>query len=133
MTYRSPVTDIRFILDHVVPLAPVAATEMFAEATPDMVEAILTEGGKLCDEVIAPTNRDGDLTPAKLENGVVRSPAGFKEAFAALAEGGWIGIAADPEHGGMGLPQALNVGFNDMLSGANLSLQLNPLLTQGQI
>ncbi|PFG62027.1 hypothetical protein AXZ77_0591 [Thioclava sp. ES.031] len=133
MTYRSPVTDIRFILDHVVPLAPVAATEMFAEATPDMVEAILTEGGKLCDEVIAPTNRDGDLTPAKLENGVVRSPAGFKEAFAALAEGGWIGIAADPEHGGMGLPQALNVGFNDMLSGANLSLQLSPLLTQGQI
>ncbi|QPZ89947.1 acyl-CoA dehydrogenase [Thioclava electrotropha] len=133
MTYRSPVTDIRFILDHVVPLAPVAETEMFAEATPDMVEAILTEGGKLCDEVIAPTNRDGDLTPAKLENGVVRSPAGFKEAFAALAEGGWIGIAASPEHGGMGLPQALNVGFNDMLSGANLSLQLNPLLTQGQI
>ena len=133
MSYRSPVNDIRFILDHVVPLAPVAETEMFAEATPDMVEAILTEGGKLCDEVIAPTNRDGDLTPTKLENGVVRSAPGFKEALQALAEGGWVGIAADPEYGGMGLPQAINVGFNDMLSGANLSLQLNPLLTQGQI
>ncbi|OOY27618.1 acyl-CoA dehydrogenase [Thioclava sp. L04-15] len=133
MSYRSPVNDIRFILDHVVPLAPVAETEMFAEATPDMVEAILTEGGKLCDEVIAPTNRGGDLTPTKLENGVVRSAPGFKEALQALAEGGWVGIAADPEYGGMGLPQAINVGFNDMLSGANLSLQLNPLLTQGQI
>ncbi|OOY12193.1 acyl-CoA dehydrogenase [Thioclava marina] len=133
MSYRSPVNDIRFILDHVVPLAPVAETEMFAEATPDMVEAILTEGGKLCDEVIAPTNRDGDLTPTKLENGVVRSAPGFKEALQALAEGGWVGIAADPEYGGMGLPQAINVGFNDMLSGANLSLQLNPLLSQGQI
>ncbi|KEO52603.1 acyl-CoA dehydrogenase [Thioclava pacifica] len=133
MSYRSPVNDIRFILDHVVPLAPVAETEMFAEATPDMVEAILTEGGRLCDEVIAPTNRDGDLTPTKLENGVVRSAPGFKEALQALAEGGWVGIAADPEYGGMGLPQAINVGFNDMLSGANLSLQLNPLLTQGQI
>ena len=133
MSYRSPVADIRFILDHVVPLAPVAATELFAEATPETVEAILTEAGRLCDEVVAPTNRDGDLTPAKLENGVVRSSPGFREAFAAIAGGGWVGIAADPEYGGMGLPQALNVGFNDMLSGANLALQLNPLLTQGQI
>ncbi|WP_417807333.1 acyl-CoA dehydrogenase [Thioclava sp.] len=133
MTYRSPVTDIRFILDHVVPIAPVSDTELFAEATPDMIEAILTEAGRLCDEVIAPTNRNGDLHPAKLENGVVRSSPGFKEALGALAEGGWVGIAANPDHGGMGLPQTLNVGFNDMLSGANLSLQLCPLLTQGQI
>ncbi|KFE35538.1 acyl-CoA dehydrogenase [Thioclava atlantica] len=133
MSYRSPVADIRFILDKVVPLAPVAQTELFSEATPDTVEAILTEAGRLCDEVIAPTLRDGDLDPARLENGVVRSPKGFKEAFKAIGEGGWVGIAADPEYGGMGLPQALNVGFNDMLSGANLALQLNPLLTQGQI
>ncbi|KEP71275.1 acyl-CoA dehydrogenase [Thioclava dalianensis] len=133
MTYRAPVSDIRFIFDHVVPLAPVAETELFSEATPDMIEAILTEGGKLCDEVIAPTNRAGDLTPSVLENGVLRSAPGFKEAFGALAEGGWVGIAASPEFGGMGLPQALNVGFNDMLSGANLALQLCPLLTQGQI
>ncbi len=133
MTYRSPVTDIRFILDHVVPLAPVARTGLFAAATPDIVEAILTEGGRLCDEIVAPTNRDGDLTPARLENGVVRSSPGFREAFKAIAEGGWVGIAADTEYGGMGLPQAINVGFNDMLSGANLALQLNPLLTQGQI
>ncbi|MDV7270512.1 acyl-CoA dehydrogenase [Thioclava sp. A2] len=133
MPYRSPSAEIRFILDHVVPLAPVSATELFAEATPETVEAILTEAGRMCDEVIAPTNRDGDLTPAKLENGVVRSSPGFKEAFAAIAEGGWVGMAADPEYGGMGLPQALNVAVNDMLSGANLALQLNPLLTQGQI
>jgi alkylation response protein AidB-like acyl-CoA dehydrogenase len=133
MTYRSPVADIRFILDHVVPIAPVSDTKLFAEATPDMIEAILTEAGRLCDEVIAPTNRSGDLHPAKLENGVVRASPGFKEALGALAEGGWVGIAARPDHGGMGLPQTLNVGFNDMLSGANLSLQLCPLLTQGQI
>ena len=133
MPYRSPSAEIRFILDHVVPLAPVSATELFAEATPETVEAILTEAGRMCDEVIAPTNRDGDLTPAKLENGVVRSSPGFKEAFAAIAEGGWVGMAANPEYGGMGLPQAVNVAVNDMLAGANLALQLNPLLTQGQI
>jgi len=133
MPYRSPVAEIRFILDQVVPLAPVAATEMFAEATGDTVEAILTEAGRLCDEVMAPLNRNGDLTPARLENGVVRTSPGFKEGYQAIAEGGWVAIAAPQEFGGMGLPQTLCVAVNDLMSGACLSLQLNPLLTQGQI
>jgi len=133
MPYRSPVAEIRFILDQVVPLAPVAATEMFAEATGDTVEAILTEAGRLCDEVMAPLNRNGDLTPARLENGVVRTSPGFREGYQAIAEGGWVAIAAPQEFGGMGLPQTLCVAVNDLMSGACLSLQLNPLLTQGQI
>ncbi len=91
------------------------------------------EAGKLCDEVIYPVQRNGDLHPAKLENGVVRTSPGFAEAFSAIAEGGWIGVCANPEHGGMGLPVAIGTAINDMLSGACLSLHLNPLLTQGQI
>ncbi|MBW6505116.1 MAG: acyl-CoA dehydrogenase [Rhodobacteraceae bacterium] len=133
MPYRSPVGEFRFILDAVVPLAPVAATERFAEATPDMVEAILDGAGRMCDEVLAPLQRAGDLTPARLENGVVRSSPGFKEGFAAIAEGGWVAVAAAAGHGGMGLPQTLNMVVNDMMSGACLPLQLNALLTQGQI
>ena len=133
MPYRSPVGEFRFILDAVVPLAPLAATERFAEATEDMVEAILDGAGRMCDEVLAPLARAGDLTPARLENGVVRSSPGFKEGFAAIAEGGWVAVAAAPEHGGMGLPQVLNMVVNDMMSGACLPLQLNALLTQGQI
>jgi len=133
MAYRSPVSEIRFILDKVVPLAPVSATEKFAEATGDTVEAILEEAGKLCDGVMAPLLRNGDLTPAKLENGVVRSSPGFKEAYAQIAEGGWVGIAAPVEYGGMGLPLTVSIAVNDMMSGANLALQLNPLLTQGQL
>jgi len=133
MPYRAPVDDIRFILDQVVPLAPVAATERFAEATPDLAEAVLTEAGRLCDQVMAPLQRAGDLTPARLENGVVRASPGFAEGFRAIAEGGWIGVSAGTEHGGMGLPQMLNMAINDMMSGACLALQLNPLLTQGQI
>ena len=133
MPYRAPLTDIRFILDKVVPLAPVAETERFAEATPDLAEAVLSEAAKLCDEVLAPVNRAGDLTPAQLENGVVRASPGFAEAYRAIAEGGWVAVAAPVEYGGMGLPQALNMAINDMMSGACLSLQLNPLLTQGQI
>lgn len=133
MAFRSPVADIRFILDKVVPIAPLCATERFAEASGETVEAILTEAGRLCDEVMAPLLRNGDLHPARLENGVVRSSPGFREAYAQIAEGGWVAVAAPAEYGGMGLPQTLCVAVNDMMSGANLALQLNPLLTQGQI
>lgn len=133
MAYRSPIQDIRFVLENVVQFADVAATKRFGEATPDMVEAILTEAAKLCDSVVAPVNVSGDKVPARLENGVVRTSPGFAEAFRAIAEGGWVGVAAPQEHGGMGLPQSVNMAINDMLSGACLALQLNPLLTQGQI
>ena len=133
MPYRAPVNDIRFLMDHVVNFAQVAETEKFSEASSDMVDAILSEAAKLSEEVLAPLQRNGDLHPAKLENGVVRTSPGFADGYAAVAEGGWIGIAADPEFGGMGLPMALTTGVNEMMSSACLSLQLNPLMTQGQI
>ena len=133
MPYRANTDDFRFIFDNVVGFDQVAGTELFAEATPDMVSAILTEAGKMCEEVMAPVNRDGDLTPAVLENGVVRTSPGFAGAYQAIAEGGWIGMAADPEFGGMGLPLTLQTAVNDMMSAAALSLQLCPLMTQGQI
>ena len=133
MPYTTPVSDFRFLFDHVVDLSKATAEDLYAEATPDVVEAILTEAGKLCDEVVAPTRRAGDTHPAVLENGVVRTSPGFKEAYAQIAEGGWVAIAAAADHGGMGLPQAMATAVNDMLSGANLSLQLCPLLSQGQI
>ena len=133
MTYRAPADDHRFILDHVVDFTRVAGTGRFADATPDTAAAILTEAAKLCDDVVAPLNRAGDLTPARLENGVLRSSTGFADGYHAIATGGWIGLAASPEHGGMGLPMALNTAVNEMLSGACLALQLKPLLTQGQI
>ncbi len=133
MTYRSAQSDIRFILTHVVPLAAVAATDRFADATPETSDAVLSEAARLCDEVIAPLNRTGDLTPARLENGVVRTSPGFADALRQWGAGGWIGLAAGQDHGGLGLPQLLNMAVQDMMAGACLALQLNPLLTQGQI
>ncbi|MGB7271388.1 MAG: acyl-CoA dehydrogenase family protein, partial [Albidovulum sp.] len=133
MTYRSAAAEIRFILDQIVPLAPITATPRFAEATPEITDAILTEAARLCDEVIAPLNRGGDLNPARLENGVVRTSPGFAAALGQIADGGWVGLAADAEHGGLGLPQVLNMAVHDMMAGACLALQLCPLLTQGQI
>ncbi len=133
MPYRSPVSEFQFILDKIVGFDEVTQTEKFAEASSDVVDAILNEAGKLCDDAIAPVQRNGDLTPAKLENGVVRTSPGFSDAFGAIAEGGWIGICADPEHGGMGLPLTIATAVNDMMSGACLAMQLNPLMSQGQI
>jgi acyl-CoA dehydrogenase len=133
MPYRAPLTDLRFVLDHVVGFAQVADTPRFADATPDTVEAILSEAGRLCEETLAPLNRNGDKHPARLENGVVRTSPGFAEGYKAITDGGWVGISASPDHGGMGLPMALATCVNDMMGSACLALQLNPLMTQGQI
>ena len=133
MPYRAPVSDYRFLMEHVVGFAQVTATARFAEATPDMVDAILTEAAKMCEEVLYPLNRSGDLHPAHLDNGVVRTAPGFAGGYKAIAQGGWIGMSASPEVGGMGLPMTLTTTVNEMMSSACLSLQLNPLMTQGQI
>ena len=98
-----------------------------------MVRAIMTEAARMCDEVLAPLQPNGDANGAVLENGVVRTSPGFAEGYRAIAEGGWVGISADPEHGGMGLPNTVASVVNDMMCGACLALQLNPLMTQGQI
>ena len=133
MPYRAPLSDIRFLLEHVLGFDRVAATGLYAEAQPETVEAILTEAGRLSETVLAPLNRAGDRHPARLENGVVRTPPGYADGFRALAEGGWLGMGASPEHGGMGLPITVVSAVNEMLGSACLALQTNPLLTQGQI
>ncbi|MDQ2093554.1 acyl-CoA dehydrogenase [Rhodalgimonas zhirmunskyi] len=133
MPYRSPVADFSYVLNNVVDFEQVLQSEKFAEADGDMVSAILTEAGRLCDDVIAPLNRGGDLEGARLENGVVRTSPGYADAFSAIAEGGWVSISGDPHYGGMGLPMTVAAAVNDMMSGACIALQLNPLLTQGQI
>ncbi|QFU09835.1 Acyl-CoA dehydrogenase, short-chain specific [Rhodobacteraceae bacterium THAF1] len=133
MPYRAPLKDFRFLFDHIVGFDCVTETERFAEATPEVVEQILNEAGRMCEEVLAPLNRAGDENPAKLENGVVRTSPGFDEGYKAIAEGGWVGMAADPEYGGMGLPMTVASAVNEMMSSACLSLQLCPMLSQGQI
>ncbi|SEO83345.1 hypothetical protein SAMN04490248_11391 [Salinihabitans flavidus] len=133
MPYRAPVADYTFLFDHVVGLGQVIGTETFAEADRDTVDAILSEAGRMCEEVMYPVWRNGDLHPAVLENGVVRTSPGFAEAYGKIAEGGWISTSAGAEHGGMGLPLTVTTAVNEMMAQSCLSLQLNPLMTQGQI
>lgn len=133
MPYRAPVGEFQFLFDKVVGMDQVRATERFSEATPDLTEAILTEAGRMCEEVLSPLQRAGDLNPARLENGVVRCPPGFDKGYKAISEGGWMSIAADAAYGGMGLPMVVTSAVNEMMASACLALQINPLMTQGQI
>ncbi|SHH28628.1 acyl-CoA dehydrogenase [Cognatishimia maritima] len=133
MTYRAPTGEYQFIFDKLINLMQLSKTEKYADLDQDTIGAILSEAGRLSEDVLAPTRRNGDLTPAVLENGRVRSSPGFAEAFQALAEGGWISTSADPEFGGMGLPFTVTMAVNEMTAATNLALQLNPLLTQGHI
>ena len=133
MPYRAPLADYALLLTHVLGYGRVAATPRFAEAGADTAAAVLAEAGRLAESVLAPLNRTGDKQGARLENGIVRTPVGFAEGYRAIADGGWVGMAAAPDNGGMGLPMTLATAVNEMMSGACLALQINPLLTQGQI
>jgi len=133
MPYTAPVSEFDFLYRHVVGFDRVTATDRYADATPDTVAAILTEAAKMAETVLAPLNRGGDLQGARLENGVVRTSPGFADGYRAIAEGGYIGMSADPQSGGLGLPMAVTTAVNEMIGSACLSLQLNPLMTQGQI
>lgn len=133
MSYRAPVDDYDFLLDHVVGFDAVRATALYADASADVIHAVLREAGKMCEEVLAPLNTAGDRHPARLENGVVRCSPGFAEGYNAIASGGWVGITARPENGGMGLPMAIGTAVNEMISSACIALHLVPMMSQGQI
>jgi acyl-CoA dehydrogenase len=132
MGYRAPVAEIAFQLARVIGAGRLAETERFAEAGEETVVPVLAEAAKVAEGLVA-LNRAGDMHPARLENGVVRTSPGFAEGYRTIAEGGWVGMAADPEHGGMGLPVTLLACVNEMIGSGCLALQLCPLLSQGQI
>jgi len=131
MSYRAPVRDLAFALRHVAGFDRLAGA--FPEADADTVEAVLEAAGVFAGEVLAPLNRAGDLNPARLEDGVVRTSPGFATAYKAFAEAGWNGLAADPEHGGQGLPKTLEIAVFEMVHAANMAFGLCPMLTLGAI
>ncbi len=130
-TYRAPTDEFRFILTELYDASALTAYKEYAEVPIDLMLSVIEEGGKLCEEVLFPLNASGDAEGCTWENGVVRAPKGFKEAFKAYAEGGWIGLAADAEHGGQGLPLTLRFVMDEMVVSSNLSFAMYPGLTQG--
>lgn len=133
MSYAAPLREMRYAMDHMAGFGAVAALPGLEEATPDLVEAVLGEAGRLAASELAPLNRAGDVQGARLENGVVRAPDGFPAAWRQFAAGGWNGVPFGPEHGGQGLPWVVATAVQEMWQGANLSFGLAPLLVQGVI
>lgn len=133
MSYRAPVRDIRFALEEIAALDSVKATGAFPEFSGDLTLAILDEAAKLTNDVLAPLNWTGDRQGCRLENGAVRTPEGFPEAYAKFVEGGWQGLQFPVEAGGMGLPRALGCALMEMLQSANMAFGLGPMLSFGAI
>jgi 3-(methylsulfanyl)propanoyl-CoA dehydrogenase len=133
MPYDAPLADMRFVLEEVAGLEAIAGMPGYESASSDLAMAVLGEAARLAGEVVAPLNQPGDRTGSVLENGVVRTPPGFREAYAHYREGGWSGLSADPDQGGQGLPLALATPVLEMWNSACMSFALCPLLTIGAV
>ena len=133
MTYVPPLDDMRFVLRQLVDLDGICRLPGFPEITPDLIDQILEEAGRLAANELAPLNASGDRERARLENGVVRTPAGFKDAYWKFVEGGWNGLPFPEEWGGQGLPRVLATAVNEMWHSANMAFGLCPILTQAGV
>lgn len=132
--YKAPVTDTLFVLNDVLGLERYNNLPGFADATRDMIEAILGEAGRVAEEALFPVNYSGDQEGChRHDDASVSTPKGFKEAYKAYREGGWIGLAVPEEFGGQGLPYTLHTAVGEYTSAANMSLMMYPGLTQGAI
>jgi len=131
-TYKAPVRDMRFLMNEVLDFESHYKTfPEGEEATPDMVEAIIGEMAKLCENTLAPLYQSGDEEGCKFENGVVTTPKGYKEAYDEFVAGGWQGLSHPVEFGGQGLPASLGLIKSEMMATANWSFTMYPGLSMG--
>lgn len=130
--YKAPLRDIRFVRDEVLNYPEhYRGLPGCQDATPDMVDAILDEGAKFCEHVLAPLNRVGDREGCTWSAEGVRTPAGFKEAYRQYVEGGWSSLSHDAEHGGQGLPESLGMAISELMGEANWAWGMYPGLSHG--
>jgi alkylation response protein AidB-like acyl-CoA dehydrogenase len=133
MTYRSPVSDILFSLNHVAGLNEAIGQGLFGELDAATAALVIEEAGRFATDAIAPLNRTGDLNGSKYQNGSVTTPPGFRDAYRAWAAGGWAGVTGAPEFGGMGLPHAVSAACCEIWNGASMGFALCPLLSEGAV
>ncbi|AGH99113.1 acyl-CoA dehydrogenase C-terminal domain-containing protein [Micavibrio aeruginosavorus] len=129
--YTAPLDNIRFVLNDVLGVEKLSTLPGYEEATPDMIDQIIEGGAAICQDILFPLNQSGDKEGCTFENGVVRTPSGFKDAYRAFTEGGWTALAADPTYGGMGMPATVNFVLQEMICSANMSFGMYPGLSEG--
>jgi len=129
--YVPPLKDMRFVIKELIALDQFAGLQGLDELTPELVDQVLDEAGKFAAEVLAPLNRVGDTVGAKLSNGSVQMPPGFKEAYAQFVAGGWNGLSGLEAFGGQGLPRIISLPVAELWNGANMAFCLCPMLTAG--
>jgi len=130
-TYTAPINDMMFLFEKLRDNPHYNALEKYKEVNSDLAKDILEQAAKLTENLILPLAKVGDETPAKLENGVVRTPPGYKEAYKKFIEDGWVSLSCDPEYGGQGMPKTISSFFDEMLSSASLSFKLYSELSIG--
>ncbi|MCB1609737.1 MAG: acyl-CoA dehydrogenase family protein, partial [Xanthomonadales bacterium] len=132
MDYRAPQNDMRFVLHEVLKVTDHYA-QFGSEDPPsaDLIDAVIEEGAKFCEQVLLPINRSGDEEGCRISDGVVSTPKGFKEAFDQFVENGWSGLTSAAEYGGQGLPESVGVAIKEMIDSCNLSWGCYPLLSHG--
>ena len=129
--YKAPLRDIKFLMDEVLHSEKHYQHIGATDATPDMVDAIVAEGAKFCEEVLAPLNQVGDQEGCTWSEDGVKTPTGFKEAYDQFVEGGWPSMNAPVEHGGQGLPESINIILSELIGTANWSWGMYPGLSHG--
>ena len=129
--YRAPLRDMRFVLNELLDASTLATLPGYEEATPDVIDAMIEEGAKLCENTLLPLNRPADEEGCHFENGAVRTPSGFKEAYRRFVDAGWTGVTVAPAYGGQGLPELMSVVFDEMVCSTNLAFGVYPLLSRG--
>ena len=129
--YRAPVDDFRFLFHEVLELEKQRDLPGFADLSPDLVDDILSNAGKFCEEVLQPLNQSGDEEGCRFENGTVSTPKGFKQAYRAYSDAGWGGLGAPESAGGAGMPPLITMAVHEMGMSANQSLAMYPMLTAG--
>ena len=129
--FNAPTDDIKFVLHEILKCETLSALPGYEDASADLIDQIIDEGSKLCQEELFPLNQSGDEEGCHFDNGTVTTPKGFQQAYDLFTEGGWVGLSCDPEYGGMGLPQLVNFVMQEIISAANMSFGMYPGLSQG--
>ena len=130
-SYTAPLRDMRFVMHELLDSSSLSALPGYEQATPELMDAVIAEAAKLAQNVLFPLNLSGDAEGCSYENGVVRTPKGFKDAYAQMIAGGWTSLACDPEYGGQGMPKLVSTVFEEIVSSANTAFGMYPGLSHG--